>query len=113
MGVSYDSPLSTTLDLSGHPTKSIFIEKPTVFKAPIGFKLRSFDGSVLDVVSTLYCDQPASFFEEVPYARLTHKQELIGVYGYYQAHYISHLGFLVKEVVTEEVAPACAFAVED
>ena len=50
------------------------------------------------MVEELYAEEPASLFETIPYAHLSHGQELLGVYGYYSAHYVSHLGFLVKEV---------------
>ena len=41
--------------------------------------------------------------ETVQYAKLSEKQQLIGVYGYFKNHergnYISSLGFIVKEKI--------------
>ena len=31
LGISYDSPLSTTMELTGQPTRSIAIQKPKIF----------------------------------------------------------------------------------
>ena len=101
LGVSYDSAISVSYDLDNFSTRSIAIQKPKMFKAPVGFKLRSREGTVKDVVRDLYSDLSANQFEAVPYARLSKDDELIGVYGYYQAHYISHLGFMAKTPATE------------
>ena len=35
------------------------------------------------MVEELYAEEPASLFETIPYAHLSHGQELLGVYGYY------------------------------
>ena len=97
LGVSYDSDLSTKVDLSSLGSISrIAIQKPQMFKAPVGFRLTSKNGQSKDVVSELYDDVPAHDFEDVPYAELAPGHEVIGVYGFYQAHYISHIGFLVR-----------------
>ena len=52
------------------------------------------------MVKELYADRPASYFDDIFYARLGQGQELIGVYGYHSAHYVSHLGFLTKEAAS-------------
>ena len=76
-----------------------------MFKGPLGFRIYGKGGMSKDVLSKLYEDEPDMMFEEVPYIKLDNDQELIGVYGYYQAHYISHLGFLVKEPVSDSQLP--------
>ena len=97
IGVSMDSDLHATIDLTDLQVKYIDMQKAQEFKAPVGFHMHTVMGPSMDIISELYSDEPAGTFEEVRYLKLEKGQELIGVYGYYQAHYITHLGFLLKE----------------
>ena len=97
LGISIDSGLYATIDLTDLQVKRISMQKARDFKAPVGFRMFTAKGSSYDIVSEIYSEEPAGTFEEVPYLKLEEGQDLIGVYGYYQAHYITHLGFLVKE----------------
>ena len=81
LGVSCDSTLHTTLDLSDFNVKRIRMQTAKQFKPPIGFQLSS-GSQVKDVVSALYDDEPPQMFKTTPYAELQPGQEIIGIYGY-------------------------------
>ena len=59
------------MDLTDFKVKEIAIQKPEMFKAPLGWRLTAKEGSSKDVVSELCPDEPVELFEEVPYAKLT------------------------------------------
>ena len=70
LGVSTDSNLHTTMDLSDFRVKRIMVQKAKMFKAPVGWRVLFKGGISTDVVSNLYSDESESTFEELPYVKL-------------------------------------------
>ena len=70
LGVSLDSDLHATMDLTDRKVKRIVMQKAEEFKAPVGFRMYIDKNPSLDIVSEIYSDEPSGTFEEVPYVKL-------------------------------------------
>ena len=70
LGVSLDSSLHTTIDLTGKSVKNIFMQKAVDFKAPVGFRLMIEKSLSEDVVTQIFSDEPCGIFEDIHYFKL-------------------------------------------
>ena len=70
LGVSLDSDLHTSIDLTDKQVKQIHMQKAVEFKAPVGFRLKIANDSPVDIVNELFSEEPEGTFEEVPYFNL-------------------------------------------